>query len=529
MQSVTSEGMEPDVIQRIAEVMRIMMIMMMHKLGQIKTGKMSTTARRTQNNVVRRSQYDYIQSGLKNKTGKKVKMNGTKALFLRHGVQEPYQQISSKDVVKMILEQLGLDGMHEIDDNSTIASSVFDSPRSTYSDTTHSSFNYEQNNSSSNAFPLTEKYLSEARNQYVSQKSRTPWATEDDDDNETVGDDNSTVFTTIRGSGTFSVSTYQGGRGRVGGTSVVSYTDSMYGDRADYLLLDARTEEEFDECHITGATHYPLSMLKQVNWITPEIYHYKNKEAKKIIFYSLKEKEAAQAALSFQEHGIDNVFVMKGGLRSFVARAPSALVHGTPPELSEHEKEVQKSKKKNSRRQQQLKELKEQKEKELKRLRGEKKSTQKKTQTQKKKQRELSVQTPSSLLTMSPRKYATEYVSRFEDGEEDDDAHDFGYGQETSRSYGSYGSEASSSPKSVKSSVSGRSRAKGYNSQFMTTSRSDYSTSSSLAGRKKPVKGRALRAAGAKKSMITSSPRSRHANDVSITSQDKAFHHNTWK
>jgi hypothetical protein len=53
-----------------------------------------------------------------------------------------------------------------------------------------------------------------------------------------------------------------------------------------YLVLDIRTEEEFDDCHIVEARSYP-SPLFHHDRISPELHSYKNKEDRLIILYVL--------------------------------------------------------------------------------------------------------------------------------------------------------------------------------------------------------------------------------------------------
>ena len=93
-----------------------------------------------------------------------------------------------------------------------------------------------------------------------------------------------------------------------------------------FLLLDLRQVEDFEKCHVLGASSYPTAMLsRSVNCFTPEIYSFRNKPNRKIILYDLDEKLTAHYANVFIERGIENIWVVNGGLREFAYHFPGML------------------------------------------------------------------------------------------------------------------------------------------------------------------------------------------------------------
>lgn len=91
-----------------------------------------------------------------------------------------------------------------------------------------------------------------------------------------------------------------------------------------FLLLDTRDSDAYGACHIITARHYPSAMMsKASNQLTREIYDYRNKPERMIIVYDEDETVAVQVANFFCERGIENVFLLSGGLNLLIQR-----VHG---------------------------------------------------------------------------------------------------------------------------------------------------------------------------------------------------------
>ncbi|KAH7816263.1 putative centrosomal protein of 41 kDa A [Monocercomonoides exilis] len=101
---------------------------------------------------------------------------------------------------------------------------------------------------------------------------------------------------------------------------------------SSFLLLDVRTDDEYEDCHIRYARHYPAIMLtRTINSFTPEILAFQNKEGKRIIVYCNDERESIRVASTMVQRGIDNVFVVNGGLRKMCQKYPEALDGPKPP------------------------------------------------------------------------------------------------------------------------------------------------------------------------------------------------------
>jgi len=99
-----------------------------------------------------------------------------------------------------------------------------------------------------------------------------------------------------------------------------------------YLLLDVREAEEFDKCHMKTATNYPSSRLARVmNFETPELHAFKNKEGRIIVLYDEEEKLAPRVAQTFVERGYDNLFLLSGGMKVASQIFPVGLFNGQTP------------------------------------------------------------------------------------------------------------------------------------------------------------------------------------------------------
>lgn len=90
------------------------------------------------------------------------------------------------------------------------------------------------------------------------------------------------------------------------------------------LLLDLREEDEYDRCHIHGAKCYPARLFRhQTHPFSAEFLEYRNREPERaIIVYDEADVSAAAVGNLLYEKGVDNVFVLSGGLRRFFENAP---------------------------------------------------------------------------------------------------------------------------------------------------------------------------------------------------------------
>lgn len=92
----------------------------------------------------------------------------------------------------------------------------------------------------------------------------------------------------------------------------------------DVLLIDVREDEEFEEVHIEGTAHVPLSQLPfRISEINFQDY-----EDKPIIFYCLKGGRSAQAIEFLSPtllQGYD-VYNMVGGIKEWVENELPVIV-----------------------------------------------------------------------------------------------------------------------------------------------------------------------------------------------------------
>ena len=101
-----------------------------------------------------------------------------------------------------------------------------------------------------------------------------------------------------------------------------------------YLLLDVRTEDAYNSCHIIGAVNYPSAMLSRAqNYFTKEMLGYINKDGKILIVYDEDEKLAHMCSTTMIERGVDNLFMLSGGLKVLCAKFPKGIIRGPLPKV----------------------------------------------------------------------------------------------------------------------------------------------------------------------------------------------------
>lgn len=99
-----------------------------------------------------------------------------------------------------------------------------------------------------------------------------------------------------------------------------------------YLLLDLRDKDDYDNCHIIPAKSYPATMLsRSCNYFTQDILEYKNKAGRIIILYDEDERIAPQAATVFVQRGVDNAFMLSGGMKVLYKTFPTGMFTGQIP------------------------------------------------------------------------------------------------------------------------------------------------------------------------------------------------------
>jgi centrosomal protein CEP41 len=111
---------------------------------------------------------------------------------------------------------------------------------------------------------------------------------------------------------------------------IVSYSDTsepIY-DKP-YLILDVREADYFNNYHILQARSYPYTFLRR-DQLHPEIYRFRNKPETLIIVYCDDEKISRDTAKTLVDRGIDNVYLLTGGINEFAADF-SEFIEGNPP------------------------------------------------------------------------------------------------------------------------------------------------------------------------------------------------------
>ena len=96
-----------------------------------------------------------------------------------------------------------------------------------------------------------------------------------------------------------------------------------------YLLVDMREIEEFQICHLLQARSFPYAMLRR-DRLHPDIYQFRNVPERLVIVYCNDERISRLAAKDLVDRGVDNVFLLTGGMQEFAYEYPS-FCEGAPP------------------------------------------------------------------------------------------------------------------------------------------------------------------------------------------------------
>lgn len=98
-----------------------------------------------------------------------------------------------------------------------------------------------------------------------------------------------------------------------------------------YLILDVREYAAFDSCHVLQAKSFPFTQLRR-DMLHPDIYKFKNKPESLIIIYCNDERDSKDAAKTLVDRGIDNIYLLTGGLNEFTVDY-GEYIEGVPLEL----------------------------------------------------------------------------------------------------------------------------------------------------------------------------------------------------
>lgn len=119
---------------------------------------------------------------------------------------------------------------------------------------------------------------------------------------------------------------------RSGGLNIVSHSEyAAPSYDKPYLILDSREPELFESCHILQARSFPSTLLRR-DHLHKDIYKFKNKPESLIILYCNDEKISKDCAKLLVDRGIDNIYLLSGGLNDFCTDYPS-YIEGVPLDI----------------------------------------------------------------------------------------------------------------------------------------------------------------------------------------------------
>lgn len=115
----------------------------------------------------------------------------------------------------------------------------------------------------------------------------------------------------------------------VGGRIVTYNEEDQPTYNKPYLILDVREVDIFRRSHLVQARSFPHAVLRRDQY-HPEIYRYRNKPESLIIVYCDDERTSCAVAKDLVDRGIDNVYLLTGGINEFAVDFPS-YVEGDIP------------------------------------------------------------------------------------------------------------------------------------------------------------------------------------------------------
>merc|ERR1719446_307311 len=101
------------------------------------------------------------------------------------------------------------------------------------------------------------------------------------------------------------------------------------------MILDVRPFEKYEECHVFGARHYdPTQLSKATNNFPRELYYFKGPMGgdKMVVLYDEDGQGMQDIANTFVERGVENTYVISGGLLGVAYRCPHLLMGEGPSE-----------------------------------------------------------------------------------------------------------------------------------------------------------------------------------------------------
>jgi len=89
--------------------------------------------------------------------------------------------------------------------------------------------------------------------------------------------------------------------------------------KRNFLIIDFRPEEKYNEFHIKEAVNIPFYHFNQ-DRIPRELYYYKNKEDRSIIVYDEDIERGQESAKTLVRKGYKNLLLLSGGILRFTAK-----------------------------------------------------------------------------------------------------------------------------------------------------------------------------------------------------------------
>jgi len=99
------------------------------------------------------------------------------------------------------------------------------------------------------------------------------------------------------------------------------------------LLIDVRSEDEYEKFHLAGAINIPISALLEDQW-----KDYLNQDVRFNVFYSNSTVNANQAWMLTRQLGYENNYVLQGGLNYWV----ETIMIPIPPETTSPNEDIAK-------------------------------------------------------------------------------------------------------------------------------------------------------------------------------------------
>jgi centrosomal protein CEP41 len=117
----------------------------------------------------------------------------------------------------------------------------------------------------------------------------------------------------------------------VGGPRIVTHDHSARSEYSKpYLILDLRDVEQYNAYHMLQARSFPVIMLRR-DQMHPEVAMFRNREGRMIIIVCDDERIGRDAATVLVNRGVDNIYLLTGGINEFAAHFPS-YIEGVIPE-----------------------------------------------------------------------------------------------------------------------------------------------------------------------------------------------------